>query len=517
MSLKQKLTDFLKDNLLLCRSVPEAKPLETALEQMLQRLSEPMRIAVVGTINAGKSTLMNALLGDSIVCTGALETTYNVCRFCYGESPSITVLFRDGTQEAAPFSDLEKWSVRAGSGDNPKLHKVKELIIHYPSEILRKIEFVDTPGLNSIYGKDVRNTEEFLAVRGTEDTVYQASQADAILYAIKDSMSIGDVQTLHSYQKPGAASSPINSIGVLTRVDINNWTVMNSCPPVERNRPIADNLMQKPEIQKILFSIYPVCAKPVEGITQMQPQDWDCLDRLANADEQLLKELLVDAGLFCTLDDPAFTGELGPSAHRKQLFDKLGAYGILESVRQLRQGTARECLQQVLSRECGIEKINGILNSHFGNRSILIKAQYMFNHLNAVARQLEQQAETGTALWHLCRSFRNKIGEFVDSLLILRELQLLQRHYNGQFSFDAQEAQELLRLTGEFGWVLETRLGAKPGSTVEELEALTWEKIRLWRTRANDWTRESSYCQAAEQMVRIYEHLHFHLAALCEA
>lgn len=517
MARKQQLTDFLKDYLLLCRSIPDAKPLENVLEQMLRRLNEPLRVAVVGPVNAGKSTLMNALMGDTVVYTGALETTYNVCKFCYGETPSITVHFRDGSSEEAPISHLEKWSIRASDADNPRLQNVKELTIHYPSEILKKIEFIDTPGLNSTYGRDARNTEEFLAVRGTEDTVYQASQADAVVYAIKDKMSAQEVQLLHSYQKPGEASSPINSIGVLTRVDINNWTVMSTCSPVELNRPIAGSLMEKPEVQKILFSIYPVCAKPVEGITQMQPQDWDCLTRLADADEEMLRELLMDAGLFCTLDDPAFTGGMGPATHRKQLFDKLGAYGILEAARQLRQGTPRKNLQQSLDRASGVENVRNILNSHFGNRALLIKAQYILNHLRVVARQLGQQTLADTELWHLCVNLQNKIDELTNSMLILQELQLLQRYYNGQFSFNEEESQDLLRLTGEYGRALELRLNAAPGSSVEDLMDLTHEKIRLWRVRANDWMREPSYCQAAEQMVHIYEYLHYHLAALCEA
>lgn len=517
MPLKLELTDFLNNNLLLCRSVPDAKPLEIALEQMLQRLNEPLRVAVVGSTSVGKSTLMNALLGNSVVCTGALETTYNVCRFRYGERPSITVQFQDGTEKTVPFSDLEKWSVRASNAHNPELQRVRELVIYYPSEILKKIEFVDTPGLNSIYGKDVRNTEEFLAVRGSEDTVYQASQADAVLYAIKDTMSVRDVEILHSYQKPGSASSPINSIGVLTRVDINNWKVKHNCSPVEQNRPIANNLIKKPGIQKILFSIYPVCAKPVEGITQMQPQDWDYLDQLVDVNEDNLMELLEDASLFCTLDDPEFTEGMGSAIQRKQLFDKLGAYGILETVRQRRKGTPREEVRQILCQECGIEEVSDILRSHFGNRTVLIKTQYIFNHLRSVAQKLQAQAAAEADLWYVCKNLQNKIDEIHNSMLVLQELRLLQRYYNGQVSFNEEESQELLRLTGENGWNLETRLNATPGSSVEELANLTHKKLLEWRTRANDWMREPSYCQAAEQMVHIYEYLHYHLTALCEA
>ncbi|NER07739.1 MAG: GTP-binding protein HSR1, partial [Okeania sp. SIO3C4] len=63
--------------------------LHQKIQQCHQRLHEPMRVAVVGKIKAGKSSLMNALLGESVVATGAEELTFNVNWFKYGETPSL--------------------------------------------------------------------------------------------------------------------------------------------------------------------------------------------------------------------------------------------------------------------------------------------------------------------------------------------------------------------------------------------------------------------------------------------
>lgn len=46
---------------------------------------EPLRIAVMGEFNAGKSTLVNALLGEEVAVRGAIPTTMEPSEYSYGE------------------------------------------------------------------------------------------------------------------------------------------------------------------------------------------------------------------------------------------------------------------------------------------------------------------------------------------------------------------------------------------------------------------------------------------------
>jgi ribosome biogenesis GTPase A len=50
--------------------------LHQIINKMGERLEEPLRVAVVGVMKAGKSTLMNALLKEKILYTATLEATY---------------------------------------------------------------------------------------------------------------------------------------------------------------------------------------------------------------------------------------------------------------------------------------------------------------------------------------------------------------------------------------------------------------------------------------------------------
>lgn len=64
------------------------------LDRIGARLAEPLRIALAGTLKAGKSTLVNALVGDDIAPTDATEATRIVTWFRHGPTPRVTANHR---------------------------------------------------------------------------------------------------------------------------------------------------------------------------------------------------------------------------------------------------------------------------------------------------------------------------------------------------------------------------------------------------------------------------------------
>src|SRR5689334_2090598 len=86
---------------------PGLARLHSELETILHRLQQPMRVAIVGLIKAGKSTVMNALLGEVVVATGTIETTFNINWLLYADSPSLLIHYKDGRPaEVRPYTDL---------------------------------------------------------------------------------------------------------------------------------------------------------------------------------------------------------------------------------------------------------------------------------------------------------------------------------------------------------------------------------------------------------------------------
>jgi predicted GTPase len=60
------------------------------LDRIGWQLNQPIRIALAGTLKAGKSTLVNALVGENIAPTDATEATRIVTWFRHGPTPKVT-------------------------------------------------------------------------------------------------------------------------------------------------------------------------------------------------------------------------------------------------------------------------------------------------------------------------------------------------------------------------------------------------------------------------------------------
>ena len=71
-------------------------PLANRLRAVAQGLGQPVRLAVVGPVKRGKSTLVNALLREPVASVGVLETTYTVNELYYADSRRLRVSYRDG-------------------------------------------------------------------------------------------------------------------------------------------------------------------------------------------------------------------------------------------------------------------------------------------------------------------------------------------------------------------------------------------------------------------------------------
>lgn len=521
MGLRERVGGCLSNCEALSQASPLTKPLTTALHEMMQRLDEPLRVAVVGIMKAGKSTFMNALMGTDIVLTGDTETTYTVGWFRYGETPSLTIQFRDGTQRKAPFEDLERWTVRASSEED--IQKVQYVIIHYPSEVLKELEFIDTPGLNSKYGTDAQNTLDFLSVQSSKDTVQEASRADAVLYAFNRCPTDTDRDILENFHRNCVESSPINAIGILTKVDAGGiWKVTGEQTPVEAAETVTQKTMESPVMRSLLFSTLPICALAVEGFEKLTQADWTALDYIATLDEALMKDKLLKNGeRFLTRETPPFS-DIGPIEVRKHLMDCLGQYGILEIALQRKEGKSQEEIKEILAEKCGMNAIRAMLLKHFRNRTFLIKCRFVFGYISSVIESLQASNGQNRDVMAICNQVEENIESIFDELQALRELNVLKLYYEslekkgsyqpGVLRFDNQEVEDLMHITGEYGRTVEERLDLTPGSSFQEMEQRAKEKTMLWRAKGG--CGQAVYRMATATITHSYEIMHYHLNAL---
>jgi GTPase Era involved in 16S rRNA processing len=167
-----QIEEFCKQLAELLSQMPP-KTFDRALEdvnQLAERVrSQRFRVAIVGEFSQGKSTLLNALLGEEIQpvqvtpCSGAITV------FRYGNQKRVTCRDRDGTETEIPIKDYqEKAKISEGAALNHRndalAHStIDEIIFEHPKlELCRAgVEIIDSPGLNE-HPERTRITQKLL-------------------------------------------------------------------------------------------------------------------------------------------------------------------------------------------------------------------------------------------------------------------------------------------------------------------------------------------------------------------
>ena len=126
------------------------------LAQLINKLRENrFNLVVLGAFKRGKSTLINALLGESLLPTAIVPLTSVVTVLGYGEHLNIEVLFHNGERKKISQPELVEYITEKGNPRNQK--GVREVAITYPSDYLKDgVRVIDTPGVGSVYS---HNTE----------------------------------------------------------------------------------------------------------------------------------------------------------------------------------------------------------------------------------------------------------------------------------------------------------------------------------------------------------------------
>ncbi|XP_022758213.1 probable transmembrane GTPase FZO-like, chloroplastic isoform X1 [Durio zibethinus] len=118
------------------KAAPLMEEISLLIDAVAQ-IDEPFLLAIVGEFNSGKSTVINALLGERYLKEGVVPTTNEITFLRYSEL--------DG-------KDLQRC----------ERHPDGQLICYLPAPILKEMNIVDTPGTNVILQRQQRLTEEFV-------------------------------------------------------------------------------------------------------------------------------------------------------------------------------------------------------------------------------------------------------------------------------------------------------------------------------------------------------------------
>ena len=135
------------------------------IENICQKLIDSsFRIAVVAPFNFGKSTLLNALLGQEIMPTKCIRTTGSAIKIKYGKKLKIWITFKSGEVIKSSFVEiLEEYVVLDKQGNIRK--DVVSVEVFYPHPLLKRgVELLDLPGINDTQEQNKLVRDELLQV-----------------------------------------------------------------------------------------------------------------------------------------------------------------------------------------------------------------------------------------------------------------------------------------------------------------------------------------------------------------
>ncbi len=451
------------------------------------RLDGALRIAIAGRVKAGKSTLLNALVGERLAPTNAGECTKVVTWYQYGTAYDVTAVGYDGRSTSIAFRRVD--GALNFDIEGLRLEAIERLVVSWPSSALRDITLIDTPGLASLSAENSLRTTEFLALDDTHP-----SDADAVIYLMRH-LHRRDAEFLGSFMdRSVAGASPVNAVAVLSRADEIGAGRLDAMASARR---ISERYETNDVVRTLCTAVAPVAGLIAEtGLTLREDEAW-ALRRLAATPAPVLERMLRAADAFCDPGASELTVEL-----RRQLLDRLGVFGVRFCVAEIRShesATAND-LSKALVAESGLDALRGLIADLFLPRAHILKARTALVSLRSIARDLE--SSDPARAYQLAAEIERCEASAPD----FAELRLSHLVMSGIVAFNEGQRREFSVLTSP-GTGVEERLGDDPAADQATLRASALAGVERWRTYGSAPMADIAMREACETMAHTYESL----------
>ncbi|WP_416061675.1 dynamin family protein [Rhodococcus indonesiensis] len=422
------------------------------------RLEQPLRVALAGSLKAGKSTLLNALVGQDIAPTDATECTRVVTWYRSGSTPSVTAHY-DGDRILPVPVQRRDGRLTFDLGELTA-DRVDRIDVEWPASALSQTTIIDTPGTSSLSQDVSARTFELL----TPDD--DASGADAVVYLMR-TLGAADVQFLGRIgQHVGGESGPLGVIGVVSRADEVGAGRMDAMMSAKE---VAARFAGELERTGLCQAVVPVAGLLALGARTLRQSEFAAFEALAQVPSQDLQVAMLSADRFAR-PDIALPVDPGTRAH---LVDRFGLFGIRMAVTLIVLGVRDSpTLAAELVARSGLDELRQVIDVQFGQRADQLKAHSALMSLERVLRAHHD----GPLLASVQRLLADVHG--------FTELRLLGRLRSTRVTLSEDDVLELQRLIGGFGIGPAQRLGLAPDATVAEIHAAGVAAVRTWRARA---------------------------------
>ena len=177
------------------------------LDAIITHTAEPLMLMVMGSFSTGKSSFINALVGEEIAAVEAKPTTAVVTKLCYGAQDKLLLHFRDGSVKPATSKEFNRMTA---VNDEAQLNAIHEKLDYVerqmPIDILKQISIIDSPGLNDVAEKHSEATERFV------------NKADTVLWMFS-TVQLGTREEMAAMDKLTPRLKPIAVVNKMDLID----------------------------------------------------------------------------------------------------------------------------------------------------------------------------------------------------------------------------------------------------------------------------------------------------------
>lgn len=264
---KRTILDIVKDAGSVFEKYEITKGELARAEELQDKLeNQKITVSVIGQFKRGKSTLVNAILGDKILPVGIVPVTAVVTTIEYGEKAA-TVRFDNGIVKEIGFDEMSSYINEQENNDNHL--GVSQVELYCPAPFLQKgLTFVDTPGVGSVHQKN-------------SDAAYSyVKESDAVIFMLSVDSPINQIEIDFLENAKEFASKfyfAVNKVDSIDEEDLQDYLAY--C------RKLICKLMGVSDIQ-----LFPVSAKKGNGIEELKSAiEEDCRTTVKEIVEQSAK------------------------------------------------------------------------------------------------------------------------------------------------------------------------------------------------------------------------------------
>lgn len=457
------------------------------LDRIERRLNEPMRIALAGTLKAGKSTLVNALVGEDIAPTDATEATRIVTRFRHGPSPKVTANHRDGRRSNVPIArtgvDQQRSLTFSFTGLDPE--DVEDLDVEWPAAELIDTTIIDTPGTSSL-SRDV--SQRTLRLLVPEDGV---PRVDAVVFLLR-TLNAADIALLKQIgELVGGSSGALGVIGVASRADEIGAGRIDAMLSA---RDVATRFTAEMDKTGICQAVVPVSGLLALTARTLRQSEFVALEKLAGVPPAELAKAMLSVDRFVR-EDPSLPVD---AATRAALLERFGMFGIRISIAVLSAGISDSvALADELLERSGLIALRDVIDQQFAQRSDLLKAHTALLSLRRFVQVNPIYAS---------RQILADIDPLLADAHAFEELRLLSQLRSRPTTLTEDEMSSLRRLIGGSGTDAASRLGLGPDNPNDGPRA-AFAATQRWRRRADHPLNDPFTTRACRAAVRSAEGL----------